>query len=70
MIIDWDEAKNSTNARKLGFNFVAASTGFDDPLDLDVSRPEHREERRMAIGRLASGWILAVVFTDWGSHPT
>lgn len=69
MIFDWDEAKNSANERKHGINFIAASAVFDDPfhLDIDVSRAEHGEERRMAIGRLASGWIVAVIFTDRGN---
>jgi uncharacterized DUF497 family protein len=39
---------------------------FDDPaiLTVDVTKPEYREERTKAVGRLVSGWVVAVIFTD------
>jgi uncharacterized DUF497 family protein len=65
MEFDWDPAKEAANIGKHGITFNDAATVFDDPLHLteDSSRPEHGEERRLAIGVVA-GRLITVVYND------
>lgn len=65
MKYDWDPAKQFTNVHKHSISFIAAVAVFDDPglLEIDVSRPEHRESRIKAVGQLAPGWVVAVIYT-------
>ncbi len=62
---DWDPVKNRENLRKHGVGFETASLIFEDPWILshkDVSHGD-REERYQALGEIAPGVILFVVFT-------
>ncbi|MDX2142654.1 MAG: BrnT family toxin [Rhodospirillaceae bacterium] len=61
----WDAAKNAQNVRKHGIDFEDAIGVFDlDPL---VSRSDRfGEARHIAVGPLASGRIITVVFTIRG----
>ena len=62
---DWDPIKNRENLRKHGVRFEAASLIFEDPWILsrkDISHDD-AEERYNALGEIASGVILFVVFT-------
>ena len=62
---EWDPAKDAANLDKPGIGFARASDVFEDPLwiEEDATRPEHGEQRRLAIGRVGDG-IIAVIFTD------
>jgi uncharacterized DUF497 family protein len=62
---DWDPVKNRDNLRKHGIRFETAQLVFEDPWILsrrDLSH-EDLEERYNALGEIASGTILFVVFT-------
>jgi uncharacterized DUF497 family protein len=61
----WDPAKNRENLRKHGICFETAELAFEDPWILsrkDLSHGE-AEERYNALGEIAPGAILFVVFT-------
>jgi uncharacterized protein len=62
---DWDPVKNRENLRKHGVRFETASLVFEDPWLLsrkDISHDD-AEERHNALGEIAPGVILFVVFT-------
>jgi uncharacterized DUF497 family protein len=62
---DWDPAKNRENLRKHSVRFETASLIFEDPWVLsrkDISHDD-AEERYNALGEIAPGVILFVVFT-------
>jgi uncharacterized DUF497 family protein len=62
---DWDPVKNRENLRKHGVRFETASLVFEDPWIMsrkDISHGE-AEERYNALGEIAPGVILFVVFT-------
>jgi hypothetical protein len=62
---DWDPAKNRENLRRHGVRFETASLIFDDPWILSRKDFSHDdpEERYNALGEIALGAILFVVFT-------
>jgi uncharacterized DUF497 family protein len=62
---DWDPAKNRENLRKHGIRFETAKHVFDDPWILSRKDLSHgdAEERYNALGEIAPGAILFVVFT-------
>jgi uncharacterized DUF497 family protein len=61
----WDPAKNRENLRKHGVRFETASLVFDDPWILSRKDLSHddAEERYNAVGEIAAGTVLFVVFT-------
>jgi len=62
---DWDPVKNRENLRKHGVRFETASLVFADPWILsrkDISHDD-AEERFNALGEIAPGVVLFVVFT-------
>ncbi|HUH62239.1 MAG TPA: BrnT family toxin, partial [Terracidiphilus sp.] len=62
---EWDPAKDRENQRKHSVSFETASLIFEDPWILsnrDRSH-EHSEERFHALGEIAPGVVLFVVFT-------
>lgn len=61
---EWDPAKNRENLRKHGVRFETASLIFEDPWILSRKDFSSEEEVRFnALGEIASGVILFVVFT-------
>jgi hypothetical protein len=62
---DWDPAKNRENPRKHGVRFETALLIFDDPWILSRKDLSHDdpEERYNALGEIAPGTVLFVVFT-------
>jgi uncharacterized DUF497 family protein len=62
---DWDPAKNRENLRKHGVGFETASLVFEDRWILSRKDLSHHdaEERFNALGEIASGAILFVVYT-------
>jgi hypothetical protein len=64
----WDPAKSRENLRKHGVRFETASLVFDDPWILSRKDLSHddAEERYNAIGEIATGTVLFVVFTVRG----
>ncbi len=62
---DWDPVKNRENLRKHGVRFETASLVFEDPWILSRKDLSHddAEERYNALGEIAPGVILFVVFT-------
>jgi uncharacterized DUF497 family protein len=62
---DWDPAKNRENRRKHGVGFETASLIFEDQWILsrkDVSHDD-AEDRYNALGEIALGAVLFVVYT-------
>ena len=66
MEFDWDPEKAAANLKKHGIDFVAALAVFDDQKRIieDSTKPEYGETRRIAIGMMADGRLVTVVFTD------
>jgi uncharacterized DUF497 family protein len=62
---DWDPAKNRENRRKHGVGFETASLAFEDPWILSRKDLSHHdaEDRYNALGEIAPGVILFVVYT-------
>jgi len=64
-LFDWDPAKNRENLRKHDVSFETAATAFEDQWILsrrDLSRDD-AEDRFNALGEIAPGVILFVVYT-------
>jgi len=61
---EWDPVKNRENLRKHGVRFETASLIFEDPWILSRKDLSHddEEERFDALGEIAPGVILFVVF--------
>jgi uncharacterized protein len=61
---EWDPVKDETNEKKHDFSFSDAVAVFRDPQHIveDATRPEHSEQRMMAVGRVGT-LVLAVVYT-------
>jgi uncharacterized DUF497 family protein len=62
---EWDPVKNRENLRKHGVRFETAKLVFEDPWIIsrkDISH-DQAEERYNALGEIAAGAILFVVFT-------
>jgi hypothetical protein len=61
---DWDPAKSRENLRKHGVRFETASIVFEDPWILSRKDLSHddAEERYNALGEIAPGVILFVVY--------
>lgn len=64
MGFDWDPLKNLTNEAKHGISFEEATDVFDDPAHIveNSTRPEHGEERLLAIGHVRLH-LVSVIFT-------
>jgi hypothetical protein len=62
---DWDPAKNRENLRKHGVGFETASLIFEDQWILSRKDLSHddAEERYNALGEIAVGVVLFVVYT-------
>jgi len=62
---DWDPAKNRENLRKHDVSFETAARAFDDQWILSRKDLSHEvaEERYNALGEIASGVVLFVVYT-------
>jgi uncharacterized protein len=62
---EWDAVKVASNLANHGITFTDAATVFADPHHVteDSTRPEHGEERNLAIGMVAER-LVAVVYTD------
>lgn len=64
MRFEWDEAKNSANVRKHGFDFEDAHEVFDSPLLARLDqREDYGEGRWQGIG-LLRGCVVVIVFTE------
>ena len=66
---EWDNLKARQNRRRHGIAFEKAITAFDDPIQLrfvDKAHSSLQEEREILIGRIDSGVILTIVFTQRG----
>ena len=64
---EWDDSKAKQNQSRHGIPFEAAITAFDDPLQLrfdDIAHSTPQEEREILIGRMDSGVIVTIVFTQ------
>jgi uncharacterized DUF497 family protein len=63
---EWDPAKDASNFAKHGIDFISAVYVFSDPdcVITDTTRPQYREMRYKAIGRMEDGQLIAVIFTD------
>jgi hypothetical protein len=64
-LYDWDPAKNRENLRKHDVSFETAATSFEDQWILsrkDISHDD-AEERYNALGEIAPGVVLFVVYT-------
>lgn len=68
-VFEWDPIKNEINEEKHDIPFEDAEYVFRDPqrVDMDSSRPEHREIRRKVIGRVGSR-LISVIYTFRGDH--
>jgi uncharacterized DUF497 family protein len=62
---DWDPAKNSENLRKHGVGFETAKLVFEDQWILSRGDLSHddAEDRFNALGEIAPGVVLFVVYT-------
>jgi uncharacterized DUF497 family protein len=62
---DWDPVKNRENLRKHGVRFETAKLVFEDPWIISRKDLSHdqAEERYNALGEIAAGTVLFVVFT-------
>ena len=67
MEFEWDERKAARNLAKHGVPFEYAARAFLDPRRLDVedSRREYSEERRLALGEI-EGRVFAVAYAPRG----
>ncbi len=65
---EWDHDKAAANFVKHRIDFDEAGTTFDDPYLVETFDDAHSdvEPRRLAVGRSASGRLLAVVYTERG----
>lgn len=66
---EWDDDKARRNRGRHGLSFQAAITAFDDPLQLrsgDIAHSTPQEEREVLIGRMDSGVIVTIIFTQRG----
>ena len=64
MEFEWDDAKNRSNIGKHGIDFSDAKAVFDGIVAvLDDNRFDYGEARQQAIGTLANGLVVVVVFT-------
>jgi uncharacterized DUF497 family protein len=64
----WDPAKEAVNIAKHAISFVAAIAVFADPHHLvaDSTKPEYGETRSVAVGQIADGRVITVVYTMRG----
>lgn len=64
MRFEWDIRKDRSNRRKHGVSLELAELAFLDPLRKDIDIQCHGDEERwLAIARLPTGRLLAVVWT-------
>jgi len=65
MDYEWDPAKEAANIAKHAISFVAATAVFSDPYHLvaDSTKPEYGEVRSVAVGQIADGRVITVVYT-------
>ncbi|HCZ12788.1 MAG TPA: hypothetical protein DHV16_11205 [Nitrospiraceae bacterium] len=58
--MEWDEAKNKSNAKKHGVSFTEASEVFNDPFCISIldRRFDYNEERWISLGVTAAGKII------------
>jgi uncharacterized protein len=68
MEFEWDPKKDAANQSKHVISFVAAIALFDDPnhLEEDSTKLEYGEVRRKAIGMIAGGRLVVVIYTNRG----
>jgi uncharacterized protein len=67
MRFDWDLRKASANLEKHGIAFEDAITAFEDDdafITADLKHSNESETRQWLIGRIDSGKVVAVVFTE------
>jgi len=64
-LFDWDPVKNRENLRKHDVSFETAATAFEDQWILSRKDLSHNdaEERYNALGEIAPGVVLFVVYT-------
>jgi uncharacterized DUF497 family protein len=65
---DWDPAKAANNLEKHNIDFEDAIAVFDDPqaFTVDVTKPEHGEDRFLRVGMMDDGRLTAIVYTYRG----
>ena len=65
---EWDDRKNSANARKHGIDFADALQVFSDLASVRFeSKGQHEEIRRLIVGKV-SGIFVTVVYTVRGDR--
>jgi uncharacterized DUF497 family protein len=65
---EWDEAKRHVNIAKHGVDFLDVPMMFEGPmLVASDTRKEYGESRQIGFGFI-QGRLMAVVFTERGSH--
>jgi uncharacterized protein len=70
MDYEWDEEKRLANIAKPQVDFDLAALVFDDEnrIEREDDRFDYGETRMIAIGRVFTGMMLAVVYTDRGDR--
>ena len=67
-VSDWDEAKNKTNIRERGLDFVDACEMFSAPmLVLPDTRKHYGEVRYIGFG-YTQGRLMVVIYTEREAH--
>lgn len=66
MDYEWDPDKDEANVLKHDMSFATARTVFRDPFQqtVEVTKTEHGERRFKRVGRLDSGTMVAVIYTN------
>ena len=64
MVVEWDEAKATSNLKKHGVAFEEAATVLLDPLAITVADDHATEERNITVGHSALARTLVVVTTE------
>ena len=68
-VFEWDPLKNESNEDKHDIPFEDAEYVFQDPqrIDVDATRPEHGEQRRIVTGRVGDR-VMTVAYTLRGEQ--
>ena len=70
MEFEWDPKKAETNKRKHDVNFHEAATGFEDPLAITFTDPDHSidEDRYLTFGLSRFDRLLVVSHAERGER--
>ena len=64
---EWDDTKAASNLSKHEVSFDDACRAVDDPHAIEYLQDDVAEERTLIVGT-AEGRVLAVVYTERGTH--